>query len=189
MSAAYLVRPNKRTLKAIEQRKREIYPGMNVVKGTTAIHVRHGDKGSEYPVAPESQYVSVLEDLYAKHAQQWGLTRNVFLSTEDDRTVEYFEGLPAWQVTYTRVDRYHNTSRSPMEHATKVGKSNELLNSLVSLDLALQCDAFVMTLSSNWCRLIDDLRATVRCKADRPFFDAQQDNSRPEDYNLYWRRS
>jgi hypothetical protein len=34
----------------------------------------------------------------------------------------------------------------------------------------------VGTLSSNWCRLIDELRATVRCKADRVYLDAQQEN-------------
>lgn len=51
-----------------------------------------------------------------------------------------------------------------------------MLNSLLHLDLALQCDSFVGTLSSNWCRLIDELRSTVRCKAHVPYLDAQQDS-------------
>lgn len=32
---------------------------------------------------------------------------------------------------------------------------------LLNLEYALKCDAFVCTLMSNWCRLIDELRATV----------------------------
>ena len=51
-----------------------------------------------------------------------------------------------------------------------------MLNSLLHLDLALQCDGFVGTLSSNWCRLMDELRSTVRCKAHAPYLDAQQDS-------------
>jgi len=64
---------------------------------------------------------------------------------------------------------------STLAHAAKIGPYEEMLNSLVSLDLALQCDGFVGTLSSNWCRLIDELRATVRCKAHAPYLDAQQE--------------
>jgi hypothetical protein len=54
----------------------------------------------------------------------------------------------------------------------------------VNLDLALQCDAWIGTLSSNWCRLIDELRSTARCKAQGIYLDAQQDNP-PGDLN--WR--
>lgn len=185
MSSAYIVRPNKRTLEAIEERKRAIYPPLVVPKGATAVHVRHGDKSIETPHTENSRYVEVLETLHQQHAEEWGLTRNVYLSTEDESTVAHFEGLQDWDVTYTQVVRYQD-GRSPIVHATRVGKSTEFLNSLVSLDLALQCDAFVMTLTSNWCRLIDELRATVRCKADRPFLDAQQNNTLA-DYDISWR--
>jgi hypothetical protein len=32
---------------------------------------------------------------------------------------------------------------------------------LLNLEYSAQCDAFVGTLASNWCRLTDELRATV----------------------------
>jgi hypothetical protein len=32
---------------------------------------------------------------------------------------------------------------------------------LLNLEYSVQCDAFVGTLPSNWCRLTDELRATV----------------------------
>jgi hypothetical protein len=70
---------------------------------------------------------------------------------------------------------------SPLAYAQS--PYEEVLNSLLHLDLALQCDGFVGTLSSNWCRLIDELRSTVRCKAHAPYVDAQQ-GSLP--YDVDW---
>ena len=40
------------------------------------------------------------------------------------------------------------------------------------LDLALDGSAWVGTIKSNWDRLIEELRSTVRCKAHLPFIDA-----------------
>lgn len=37
--------------------------------------------------------------------------------------------------------------------------------------LAIECDAWVGTLASNWCILIDELRATVALKAAHPLVD------------------
>ena len=37
----------------------------------------------------------------------------------------------------------------------------EYTSMLLNLEYALKCDAFVGTLASNWCRLVDELRATV----------------------------
>ena len=32
---------------------------------------------------------------------------------------------------------------------------------LLNLEYSLKCDAFIGTLASNWCRLVDEMRATV----------------------------
>jgi hypothetical protein len=49
--------------------------------------------------------------------------------------------------------------------------SEEMLDSLVTLDLSLSCDGFVASFLSNWARLIQELRSTVRCKAHKVFLD------------------
>lgn len=49
--------------------------------------------------------------------------------------------------------------------------SEELLDCLLNLDLSLSCDGFLASFYSNWARLIEELRATVRCKAHRVFYD------------------
>ena len=37
----------------------------------------------------------------------------------------------------------------------------EYLSMLLNLEYSLKCDAFIGTLASNWCRLVDEMRATV----------------------------
>jgi hypothetical protein len=51
------------------------------------------------------------------------------------------------------------------------GFAEEMLDGLLNLDLALTCDGFVSSLNSNWARLIDELRSTVRCKATAKYMD------------------
>ncbi len=158
---------------------------MTVARGTTAVHVRHGDKWKESELIENKQYLEVVEELHRQEGERWSLSRSIFLSTEDQATADFFQRLPDWDVTFTQVQRYTDRDVSPMAFAERIGRSNEMLNSLTSLDIALQCDAFVVTLSSNWCRLIDELRATVRCKADHPLLDAQQNNTLAE-YDVGW---
>lgn len=114
--------------------------------------------------------------LYFAGSEAHGLTRNIFLSTEDPGAVAYFEQLSLWNTSYTAWPREHNVHKSSPDYARETGAANEMLNSLINLDLHMQCEGWVGTLTSNWCRLIDELRSTVRCKADRLYVDAQQVN-------------
>jgi hypothetical protein len=38
---------------------------------------------------------------------------------------------------------------------------SEYISMLLNLEYSLQCDAYVGTLASNWCRIVDEMRATV----------------------------
>jgi hypothetical protein len=60
---------------------------------------------------------------------------------------------------------------SNVAYMAQHGFSEEMLDGLVNLDLSLSCDGFVASFLSNWSRLIEELRATVRCKAHRVFLD------------------
>ena len=46
----------------------------------------------------------------------------------------------------------------------------EYLSMLLNLQLSTQCDAWVCTLASNWCRLMDELRVTIGGKASFLFY-------------------
>jgi len=84
--------------------------------------------------------------------------RSVFLSTEDESAVT--ELVRKWNSSYdfyfTKVPRYNT---SPWQSIELIGgPDQELQVSLAQLFLAVECDFFVGTRTSNWCRLIDELR-------------------------------
>jgi hypothetical protein len=59
----------------------------------------------------------------------------------------------------------------------------EYLRSLMNLDLSLQCDGFVGSFFSNWQRVIDEMRVTVRCKANAVYMDAHYKTPAEMDFN------
>lgn len=80
-----------------------------------------------------------------------------------------------WELAFTDVPRLDDDpDMTTRLYAETIGPTTEMLNSLVNLDLALQASAWIGTLSSNWCRLIEELRATVGCAAHLPYVDAVQ---------------
>lgn len=166
---AYLVRPNVRTLEELESRRVKIFQNSTIRAGVVSVHVRHGDKGNESPLAADEAYLSATEALVAASPE---LKRSIFLSTEDANTVRFFARLRNWTVQWTKVKRQGRRYQgSTAEFARMVGWDNEFLNGLLNLQLALDCDAWVGMISSNWNRLVDELRSTIRCKYDQPYVD------------------
>lgn len=63
--AAYLVRPNTRTLLELD-RRRSLYFNEDIDEGTISVHVRHGDKWKESALASDQSYLEAVEALYNK---------------------------------------------------------------------------------------------------------------------------
>ena len=164
---AFIVRPNPRTLDQIQVRKQK-QSWTRVPTGTISVHIRHGDKGSEMTLVPDADYLLKAEELLMQDSR---LQRTIFLSTEDPASVQYFKHQQNWTILTLQVPRPADMS-SPLDFARQIGPDEEMLNSLVNLDLALDCFAWVGTIKSNWNRLIEELRSTVRCKAQLPYIDA-----------------
>lgn len=171
-SSAYLIRPTLRTVRELDRRRESVFRGQRIEPGTISVHVRHGDKWKENKLEDDSTFFRKAEALVA--AQQQVLQRRVFLSTEDHQTVRFFGQQRNWTVQYTEVKREADPNTGPEDFAAKIGWDEEFLNSLLSLQLALDCDGFVGAMTSNWNRLIDELRSTVRCRHHRVFVDVVQ---------------
>ena len=167
-AVAFLVRPNTRTLEEVYQRKRK-QSWSGIPAGAVSVHIRHGDKYKEMQLVPDADYLSRAEELLLQYPD---LKKIMFLSTEDPSSVAYFKSLQDWTVLSVDVLRPNDTVYSPTDFAAKIGADEEMLNSLLNLDLALDCSAWVGTIKSNWNRLIEELRSTVRCKAHLPYIDA-----------------
>eukprot|EP01041_Mallomonas_annulata_P005082 gene5082-10171_t len=75
-----------------------------------------------------------------------------------------------WKLVYTTIfDR--NKSQAKLNRFVKKGLEEEYLAMILNLEYSLRCDAWVCTLASNFCRIIDELRTTIIGKAHRPFID------------------
>ena len=166
---AYILRPNPRTLQEIAARKAKSF-ARQIPFGTISVHIRHGDKAREMVLVPDEVYLRKAEELLAAFPE---LTRTIFLSTEDSESVKFFRQVSNWTVLLVDTPRQTKVM-SPADFANDIGADEEVLNSLTNLDLALDCSAWVGTLGSNWNRLIEELRSTVRCKAHLPYLDAHQ---------------
>ena len=178
---AFLVRPNGAVLTELEARRAKVFGRSELPPGTISVHVRHGDKHIEAQEIPNEAYEKEANYLRARFPDL--LSSSIYLSTEDPGTVDFFTEARSWSVGFMLVERKPDKSKSTTEYAQQFGPTEEMLNSLLSLQLALEADAWVGTLSSNWCRLIDELRSTVYCKADRPFSDPAVKKQR---WELHW---
>ncbi len=145
----------------------------------TQVHVRRGDKEIEYPHSPDKAYEDGAAALQAANP---GLDRHIFLSTEDETVIRYFVDNTTWEVEYANTARKPDPGKSTVAYARELGPPTEMLQSLVNLELALETSAWVGTLSSNWCRLIDEFRSTIGCRARSPFVDVAQVNATELDY-------
>eukprot|EP00928_Gymnodinium_smaydae_P036681 TRINITY_DN25606_c0_g1_i1.p1 TRINITY_DN25606_c0_g1~~TRINITY_DN25606_c0_g1_i1.p1 ORF type:complete len:454 (-),score=50.22 TRINITY_DN25606_c0_g1_i1:430-1791(-) len=166
------------------------YPGMRhisrVPSGTVAMHVRHGDKWMESPLLPFEAYRAEAEKLAAckpsrvldarwadgdrefEYACKTYAGRSMLVSTEDPEVIHEALRLPwaqePWQVIFQG-----GVNRSNEDVGQKMGQAEFVLEALMNLESALQADAWVCNLLSNWCQLIDELRMTVGGKAAAPF--------------------
>lgn len=166
---AYIVRPNQRTLAELAVRKRDKLRGLPLAPGCVSVYIRHGDKGTEAQVYEDSRYEEALVKLRSIDPS---LTRQVFLSTEDPASVVYFTNATRnWGTSWVDMPRKPDRNKSNVVYMKEFGFAESMLDGLLNLDLAMHCDGFVSGFRSNWARMIEELRSTVRCKAQAPYIE------------------
>ena len=104
----------------------------------------------------------------------------VYLGSEDPLV---FTEARVWAERHNITLRYSNISQillsdkqgimkhRDMENIMPTNRQMEYFSYLLHLNDLLKCRAFVCTLASNYCRLVDELRATVGGKANAYFAD------------------
>ena len=211
VSAAYYIRPNRATLDYLSKLRTLPITNDDICVG---MHVRHGDKDSEMTLIPFKEYAAVAETMRTTgliaNAATSGRKIAIFLVTEDPTVLReadaWANASSTWRVVYTNlfnrenvVAKLNTVDRIPNAVSLRSGGNLlrphdlEYISMLLNLEYALKCDAWVCTLASNSCRLIDELRATVGGKANKPFADLSQEScSKPPCigagiYNFGWR--
>eukprot|EP00882_Tetradesmus_deserticola_P020017 GHRQ01021569.1.p1 GENE.GHRQ01021569.1~~GHRQ01021569.1.p1 ORF type:complete len:150 (-),score=25.84 GHRQ01021569.1:688-1137(-) len=114
-----------------------------------------------------------LANLWLSCTLHLPLHLQLFITTEDPRTLAYFTNSSRWLTSYTYMKEEESGGRDDTEY----------LRSLLNLDLSLQCDGFAGSFFSNWQRLIVEMRVTVRCRANAVYVDAHYKTPAEMDFN------
>jgi hypothetical protein len=104
----------------------------------------------------------------------------LFITTEDPavlKEAEEWGTINHWNIVYTNLfDRSIQTAYKTWEEQHRKGTRAihddlEYFSMLLNLQYAVQCEAWICTLASNSCRIIDEMRATIGGKANRQYAD------------------
>lgn len=117
-----------------------------------SIHVRFGNKAAEVDLKSLNEYMQLLR---TKHPH----IRNVFVSTETERVIyELVQSYPLYNfyfIDYRRQEYLDlDGNRNDFNYA------DEFIYSMANMYVAIHAQAFVGTLTSNWCLLIMELERT-----------------------------
>ena len=191
MSSAYIMRPNEFTRESIRKYRDKTMDRLN--GNCVSMYIRHGDKGREMRLLSFREYAEVAIALYQKKlVPNSGDNNNssrkfvgtIYLATDNKsvfveamdwgRTNRFdikFSALLPEVLNFTGVGYGPGTKKY---HPRKEGYAHhplEYLSVLVNLSNMMKCGAYVCTLASNFCRLLDELRATIGGKAQAVFAD------------------
>jgi len=173
VSAAYIMRPNSRTKTWLTSHSTL---SLKTNESCVAVYVRRGDKFKEMKLVPFPQYAATAEKMWDEGlvpGSQGQQTRIMFFSSEDPSVLQEAQEWAmrkGWKLLHVDIiDR--NKSPARLKGPRTTGLENEYLALILNLQYALRCNAWVCTLASNFCRLIDELRATVGGQAYAPYAD------------------
>eukprot|EP01039_Chlorochromonas_danica_P002885 gene2885-3150_t len=198
VSATYIARPQARTLKLLDEIHDQHLNyrsciAMFVRHGDKGIEMKLIDfqkyreaceymwrrgllPGSPYVMSSGKRSMVNLPSGFDSRA----VNGTIFITTEDPSVLqeaEVFGATNHWRISYTKLfDRLNQTAFKTWDEQHKKGHvavhdNYEYISMLLNLNYALQCEAWVCTLASNSCRIIDELRATIGGKANRHYAD------------------
>lgn len=208
VSAAYMVRPNEPTRQLIMQHRQDAEMKFDHQKEQcVSVHIRRGDKHLEMRMIDDEHiFYETAKTLWAGVKNRTHSTQEkgiMFVGSED---AGVFSTAMEWgqknnfEVRYTNLfDRKEVTTGLNFTLQTEARQKNafkhhewEYFNMVLTLDGHLRCSAFVCTHRSNYCRIIDELRATVGGKANKVYADFTCGNPPPcidsPETGVDWRR-
>jgi hypothetical protein len=187
VSITYLMRPNSYALEWIE--KNQLTHFNEHAEDAVGVYIRRGDKAIEMRLAGVDEYQSAIDLMWSgnyiqpfqsPHGQS-SRNRPIFLASEDSKVLEEMihwakENRTEYTIALTNVFDRKGMYAEKSEEERKAGgpevhHPDEYLSMMLNLHYLLRSTAWVCTLGSNYCRVVDELRATVAAKADHPFAD------------------
>ena len=156
------------------------------------VHVRWGDKKDEMKLVPMIEYIQAIQQLLKEKPRN---QVNILLATEDPTALDEFFNLAApymnqndndittnqnWNVYvdqyYYDMIPYRINEYNGNPKMSKFLKGKAGLKALGSLLVCLEATDYILTTSSNWSRLINELRISIlnpRCNDCTTMIDLQ----------------
>eukprot|EP00939_MAST-03C_sp_MAST-3C-sp1_P003088 g3088.t1 len=136
---------------------------MQIPKDLITVHMRWGDKHKETRLHKASKYVNAVKDMLLARSQASSENPvHVYVHSEDPRAMVAFrEACPsAWLLYGNQAAVSSSSTASPQ---TGAGSTEGRLGtmSIAALVIAMEADEYVLTSTSNWSRLINELRLGV----------------------------
>jgi hypothetical protein len=182
VSTSFTMRPNAATLNWMNSHALTEFDSH--AENAIGVYVRRGDKEIEMRIAPLPEYWDAMHMLwkngYLNHTGSAHHDKKVvFLASEDSKVID---DMVKWSekhgiaMEYTKVFDRHGlfAEMSPRERSTGKPAAHhpeEYLSMMLNVHYLLKSTAWVCTMASNFCRVFDELRATVAAKADHPYVD------------------
>jgi hypothetical protein len=178
IAVAYFIRPNQATLKLLEQQQDQYLKNINGQCVST--YIRHGEKGIEMKLVGTSVYARVADQIWKQKQLPSGMLseqQKVFYVASED--IDAMEHIKHWGKANNVDVRSSNLSETILSDKVKVldqfdmekgfptSREMEYFSYILHLADTMQCEAFICTDASNYCRVIDELRTTVGGKANR----------------------
>jgi hypothetical protein len=140
------------------------------------------NRDNEERLSLHRNFTEAVAELHSRgnYGQNMPINGTFFITTEDPAVLQEADAWGKannWEISYTNLfDRAAQTAYKTWDEQHKRGTvavhdDLEYISMLLNLQYSLQCEAWVCTLASNSCRLIDELRATLGGKANRFYVD------------------
>jgi len=149
-------------LEAIERWNARIFGEHGAPANMVTVHLRWSDKVKEAGRIGIAPFIDAIHSLIHKHNLHPHLT--VFVMTEDPAALDAFRKAapPNWTVKFHNAAVYHGDTFMQSSFTAGAGANTGGalgLHSLVALVLGLEARFFVLTATSNWSRMFDQIRA------------------------------
>ncbi|KAJ9529465.1 hypothetical protein QJQ45_013808 [Haematococcus lacustris] len=151
-AAGYMVRPNPRTLAAIDRARQQYFSQADRLSLESAswvsVYVRRGDKARENPEMLKDPKPFLDRATQLIRDNPGTVAPRIFLATEDVGVHSYFKANATVPVFSANVTRFNEDKAgySPMDHAKRIGPDVEFINALMSLEFTMIGDAFVFAM-------------------------------------------
>ncbi len=154
---------------------------MVVPPNLITVHIRWGDKADEMELVPIDHYVNAVRDIVQRRRQHTQSERrdtnqeqvHIYVATEDPDAVRQFQAKAPtdWHLYldqfYVELVPDRVASYNGAAHQARAGRGRPGLLALGSLLVAMEANDFVLTTSSNWSRLMNEIRISIihpRCR-------------------------